>query len=235
LAFDTSKLKFGDMIAGGAGLVLFISLFLDWYTVSAKAFGFTASAGGNAFDALGIGKVFLLLVVVVAIGTAVIRATGTQLNLPVPLSVVVLGAGALASLYILFRIFVDPVDVPSGISGVDVSRSIGIYLAFLSALAITAGGYLSTRERGDAIPGVGGTGFGGAGTPLGGGGAPAAGGYQATPTEAQPAAAQPAAAQPAAAQPAAASGPKADWYPDPQGQARLRYWDGTQWTDQTAD
>lgn len=26
----------------------------------------------------------------------------------------------------------------------------------------------------------------------------------------------------------------ADWYPDPAGQARLRYWDGTAWTDHTA-
>lgn len=27
----------------------------------------------------------------------------------------------------------------------------------------------------------------------------------------------------------------ADWYPDPQGVKRLRYWDGSQWTDHTAD
>jgi hypothetical protein len=27
---------------------------------------------------------------------------------------------------------------------------------------------------------------------------------------------------------------KADWYPDPQGEARLRYWDGDAWTDRTA-
>jgi hypothetical protein len=26
----------------------------------------------------------------------------------------------------------------------------------------------------------------------------------------------------------------ADWYPDPTGEARLRYWDGTAWTDHTA-
>jgi hypothetical protein len=26
----------------------------------------------------------------------------------------------------------------------------------------------------------------------------------------------------------------ADWYPDPQGEARLRYWDGTRWTEHTA-
>src|SRR5438034_638647 len=25
------------------------------------------------------------------------------------------------------------------------------------------------------------------------------------------------------------------WYPDPHGQVRLRWWDGSQWTDQTAD
>jgi uncharacterized RDD family membrane protein YckC len=27
---------------------------------------------------------------------------------------------------------------------------------------------------------------------------------------------------------------QADWYPDPQGQARLRYWDGQRWTDHTS-
>lgn len=27
----------------------------------------------------------------------------------------------------------------------------------------------------------------------------------------------------------------ADWYPDPKGEKRLRYWDGTAWTDHTAD
>jgi hypothetical protein len=27
----------------------------------------------------------------------------------------------------------------------------------------------------------------------------------------------------------------ADWYPDPSGEARLRYWDGTTWTDDTAE
>jgi putative component of membrane protein insertase Oxa1/YidC/SpoIIIJ protein YidD len=27
----------------------------------------------------------------------------------------------------------------------------------------------------------------------------------------------------------------ADWYPDPSGEARLRYWDGTEWTSHTAD
>ena len=29
--------------------------------------------------------------------------------------------------------------------------------------------------------------------------------------------------------------PPADWYPDPHGVARLRYWDGQQWTGHTAE
>jgi hypothetical protein len=29
--------------------------------------------------------------------------------------------------------------------------------------------------------------------------------------------------------------PPANWYPDPYGKSRLRYWDGSRWTDQTAE
>lgn len=29
--------------------------------------------------------------------------------------------------------------------------------------------------------------------------------------------------------------PPPNWYPDPSGEARLRYWDGTSWTEETAD
>jgi len=42
-------------------------------------------------------------------------------------------------------------------------------------------------------------------------------------------------AQPFAAQQVAAGPAAADWYPDPQGQKRLRYWDGSAWTEHTAD
>jgi uncharacterized RDD family membrane protein YckC len=34
--------------------------------------------------------------------------------------------------------------------------------------------------------------------------------------------------------PPPASGPSPGWYDDPQGQARLRWWDGQRWTDQTS-
>jgi hypothetical protein len=248
MAFDANRLKFGDLIAGGAAVVLFISLFLDWYTVSVEGFGNLggSSAGGSAWDALDIGSIFLLLVILAVIAIVVLRALGNEPGgLPVPLSTIVLGLGALATLYILFRLLVSPVDVPDAFDdAVDVGRGIGIFLGLLAAIAIAAGGFLSARERGEDVPGVGGAGLGtgaAGGGPLGGG-QPGAGGY-AQPGAGQPAGGQPAAAQPAAAQPAAAEpagqaaggNPAPDWYEDPRGEARLRYWDGQQWTDQTAD
>lgn len=232
MAFDTSRLRFGDMIAAGSALVLLISLFLDWYNVSVEGLGGLggASEGGNAFDALGIGPIFLLLVALAVIAIVVARALGVEpAGLPVPLSTIIMGLGALALLYVLFRLIVVPDgDVPDALDdAVDFGRSIGIFLAFLATIGITAGGFLSARERGEAVPGVdGGIGAGGGGSPLGGG-QPAAGSPATT--------AAPAATGAPAGGGAAGGQPAPDWYPDPQGQARLRYWDGSQWTDQTAD
>jgi uncharacterized RDD family membrane protein YckC len=61
---------------------------------------------------------------------------------------------------------------------------------------------------------------------------PAPAGEPAAPA-AQPTAAQPT-APPQPPAPAAPPMPPANWYPDPSGQARLRYWDGARWTDHTA-
>ena len=47
--------------------------------------------------------------------------------------------------------------------------------------------------------------------------------------------AQPPVAQPPVAKPTVAPVPAANWYTDPSGEARLRYWDGQKWTDQTAN
>ena len=59
---------------------------------------------------------------------------------------------------------------------------------------------------------------------FGGGGAPP---YGAPPPTGAPV--------PSSAPPPSGGGEqKADWYPDPQGQARLRYWDGQRWTDHTS-
>jgi uncharacterized RDD family membrane protein YckC len=65
--------------------------------------------------------------------------------------------------------------------------------------------------------------------------APAPQAPTAEPTAPEPTAPEPAAPEPAQPPPPAAPPlPPANWYPDPSGHARLRYWDGSRWTDHTA-
>jgi uncharacterized integral membrane protein len=247
MAADTSRLRFGDMIAGGGAIALFLFMLLPWYKAEVSGpGGLDDSESKNAWGALGGGDLLLFLLLAIVIAAVVLRLLGMEAQIPVPLGTVIAVAGALATLYILFRIANLPGEIGEAKDRIDdlkdlgtgvdasVGRSFGIFLSFLAALAMTAGGVLSMRERGEAIPGVDGPmGSGTGGGPLGGGqpaaGGPLGGGHQAGSHQAG--------AQTAVADPGAQAGgqPKADWYPDPQGQARLRYWDGAQWTDQTAD
>lgn len=81
----------------------------------------------------------------------------------------------------------------------------------------------------------------GPGTPGPASAQPSPGGSPQQPATAPQPAASPTPAPTPSSQPteaatqAESSGPAAGWYPDPQGQKRLRYWDGGRWTEQTAD
>jgi uncharacterized RDD family membrane protein YckC len=71
-----------------------------------------------------------------------------------------------------------------------------------------------------------------AGVPAPGPGQVAAGQYGPPPGGYGPPPSAPPAYSPPPPQPQAATA--ADWYPDPHGQARLRYWDGQRWTEHTS-
>jgi hypothetical protein len=273
---DTTRLRFGDLIAGGSAVLLFLFMFMTWYKVEDSSGddipdAFKDLASFNAWESFGFLDILLFLIILAVIAIVVIRLVGVQLPpLPVPLGTILLALGALAAFLILLRLIITPnpaievlgQEVHAEDGDGEVKRSIGVFLGFLAALGMAAGGFLSMKERGEDIPGVGPLGAGGpAGGPLGGG-QPAAGGYGGQPAGGQPAGgyggqpaggqepagggyAQPAGGQPAAGAGAAAAGaadpgaaaggnPPADWYDDPRGEARLRYWDGHQWTDQTA-
>jgi hypothetical protein len=78
---------------------------------------------------------------------------------------------------------------------------------------------LGSSAAGSSAPGGAGAGTPGPGSAAG---------------SAAPAGAAPAGPTSPASGGGAGGGPPAGWYPDPQGQARLRYWDGAGWTDQTS-
>jgi hypothetical protein len=224
----------------GGGVVLALSTFLNW---------FPQASAWEAFSFIDI-EITLLALATAAI--AAMHITGASANQPLLRSEWAGWIGLIpAVLTISF--------VLEGVIGPGTTK-FGAWLGFLASLAIIAG--LVLRERPDLAERVNAAtaNIGGGGLPGAGPGAPGApGGFAqqpvppvgagpaspGSPTVAQPAPAaapqQPATApQPVASptpQPAQAesSGPAPGWYPDPQGQKRLRYWDGGRWTEQTAD
>jgi hypothetical protein len=242
--FDTTRIRFGEMIAAVSGIVLIISLFLEWYTVKGKGLAAGAGSGGvSGWEGLGFIDILLFLIGLIAIAVAVLRATNTTLRqLPASPSFILLIAGGIGTLLVLFRLLsVGDLGHPEVSAFVDIGRSYGIFIALLSAIGVTVGGWLAWNEEGKPMPGGAGRGATGGGAPLGAGQAPYGAGQPQAPAQpqqqsySQPAAAAAPAASAPAAQPDAPAGAKADWYPDPRGEKRLRYWDGSQWTDHTAD
>jgi hypothetical protein len=162
---DVDRLSTGEKIAGVSAILLFIFMFVDWFSVdvstSAGSLAFSASAGGSAWDALDTIPIFLMIAIIAAVGVAVVRLTDAVFEPAISVNAVVAALGGLAVLLILYRI-ISPPDAGSapGVS-VDVSPAIGIFLGLIAAVGIAYGGYRAMQEEG--------TSFGDVGDRLGGG------------------------------------------------------------------
>ncbi|MEA2474524.1 MAG: hypothetical protein QOE06_2439 [Thermoleophilaceae bacterium] len=230
----------GHIIMAAGGVVLALSTFLHWLE------------GQSAWEAFSVLDIIITLGAIATAAIAAMHITGASANQPM-LRGELAGWVGLIPATLAIALVLEFGFGPG-------TLGFGAYVAFLASLAIIAG--LVLRERPDLAEKVNAAtaNIGGGGLPGAGPGAPGApGGFAqqpvppvgagpaspGSPTVAQPAPAaapqQPATApQPVASptpQPAQAesSGPAPGWYPDPQGQKRLRYWDGGRWTEQTAD
>jgi hypothetical protein len=172
---DFAALNRGEKIAGVAGIILILVMFIfDWYSVKVAGTS-VPNSGVDAWDAYGFIDIILLLTALAAIGLALLAASDAEPGLPVAGSAIVCALGILAVVLILFRI----IDKPGGDVGalsnalggpeVSVSLSIGVFLGLISAAGIAVGGYLAMQEEGTSFAGEadrfrgGGSGGGGAG------------------------------------------------------------------------
>ena len=131
--FDASSVKRSTWIAGGGAVVLLISTFFSWWKVS--ALGFSVNASG--WDTGALGKL-VFFVALIAIALVVVDHMKVDISqLPVPVSLAVLGCGALSLLLVIIRY----IDTPDG-----VSRAWGIYVAIIAAAVLTYGGWLKLQE-----------------------------------------------------------------------------------------
>jgi hypothetical protein len=127
----------GGRIAWVAGLILMLSSFMSWYSGSSIE-GPTLSVIGWHTGTIGKLVFFLGLALVVI---AILREAGIELPPSIPESLVTIALGALATILVLVRLISIP-DTFAGTSG----RSIGLWIALGSALAVIAAGLLRAGE-----------------------------------------------------------------------------------------
>lgn len=134
LAFDLKRLSMGDLVAGGASVLLFIFLFLPWYTASVLDVSVSVSALGSGAG----GYRFLILILSLAtIAYVVARGLGIPRQLPPPVLhwQVLLGLTGLDALLTLIAFIFKP----SGGGVVNVGWGAGAFLGLIAALGALAG------------------------------------------------------------------------------------------------
>ncbi|MDQ3725770.1 MAG: hypothetical protein M3335_07785 [Actinomycetota bacterium] len=144
---DLDRLSTGEKIAGISGVLLFIFTFLDWFEIDVPQ-GVFPDTGINAWDALDLIPIVLMLAVIAAVALAVIRLTDALFEPPISLSAVVAVLGGLSVLLILFRIVNPPGESGVATVGVDVGPAFGIFLALVAAAGVAYGGYRAMQEEG---------------------------------------------------------------------------------------
>jgi hypothetical protein len=120
-----------------AGLVLAVSAFTGWYVGSGE--GLTLSVIGWHTGTLGKLVFFVGLVVVALVA---LREAGIELPATVPESLVVIGLGSLATIFVLIRLIQPPDDfLPAD------GRGIGLWISLLAALSVIVAGLLQASEE----------------------------------------------------------------------------------------
>ncbi|MFN2612357.1 MAG: hypothetical protein ABR536_03180 [Solirubrobacterales bacterium] len=160
---DFNRLNTGEKIAGIAGVILLISMWLfSWFEITGvngvDVPSGVGDAAANAWESFSLIDIIIFLTAVAAIGAALLAASEGDAGLPVAMSAVVTALGALTVLLILFRLIDPPnlevngVGAPSGVD-VDIGRKIGVFIGLLSAAAVTYGGYMGMQEEGTSFQG----------------------------------------------------------------------------------
>ncbi len=152
---DLNRLRQGEQIAAIAAIVLLLDMFIfKWFGLKASGpLGISVEGSKNAWGSFDVIDIILFITVLAALGMAYLRASDSDLDLPVAASVVVTVLGALGTLLILYRLISPPDFGAPDINGLDHTRKIGAFIGLIAAGALTYGGYLAMQERGDVVPG----------------------------------------------------------------------------------
>lgn len=137
---DLSRFKKSDwmMVGGGLGFLVF-GTFFDWWTWDAVLFEVSE---GNAFDFFFRGIVPWILIVGTGV-MAFLLASGIVKRTTAPWGLIFLAATALGTFLNFFILLASP--------GEGGSRTVWLYLSFISAVVAFAGAAISFKESGGTM------------------------------------------------------------------------------------
>jgi hypothetical protein len=155
------RLRSGEAISLVAAILLFVLMFFTWFGAKATTTGeplggvITGAAGGDAWQTLELIPLFLMLAIVVAVGAALLRMSGSDWKPAIPPAAAVCVLGGLAALLILIRIISPP--GPSGAFselGMESTLKLPVFVAFVAALGIAYGGWRAMGQEGTSFGGI---------------------------------------------------------------------------------
>jgi hypothetical protein len=142
--FDARRWTRNDRLVGGASLVVLISLFLPWFSVSLSGplGGGSASASGTTAH----GWLWFVFVIDLAILAYLVLSAGYEqlpFRLPWPPERLLLAASGLNLLLVLLAFVLKP---SSGFTDLKVGWDFGAFIALLAAIAAVAPLALAARD-----------------------------------------------------------------------------------------
>ena len=138
------RVRAGEVVAGVAGVLLLVSLFLKWYSVTPELmFGamdrqFSSVSAWTAFSVV---DVLLALVALLGVALALSQVVGRGPTLPVALGVITTTLGLAATLLVLYRILNQP--GPNELIGVEA----GAWVGLAACLGVFLGAWLSLSDE----------------------------------------------------------------------------------------
>ena len=133
---DSSRLRTGEIVAGIAGIALFVFLFFDWFAAGEEGFD---TGGVSGWDGLGtdVTGFIVFLAAVAGPALALLAMSGRRLNVQAPRGAGTAALGLLTVAITVWRIFANPGDL-----------KVGLFLGLAAAIAISAGALMALREDG---------------------------------------------------------------------------------------
>ncbi|HJZ34996.1 MAG TPA: hypothetical protein VJ204_01890 [Solirubrobacterales bacterium] len=155
------RLRSGEAISLVAAIGLFILMFFDWFGIGVHGSVATGELnlfdrGQNAWEALEVIPLFLMLAIVVAVGATLLRLSGSEWKPAIPPAAAVFVLGLLASLLILIRMISPPEIGPAALQGFafDTTLDLPIFVALVAALGIAYGGWRAMGQEGTSFAGI---------------------------------------------------------------------------------